>query len=146
MIRGLIEAFSRLMAVFRKRKLDEGFDEELAAQAVRKDDIPDTFAFKEKYLSSVETWINPGGSVIVDPDGKIVAGPATEIETILYASFRADELVKPRWQLDIAGHYARPDVFELIVHRQPKAAIRIAEDRPAGETWPDEFPAADPRP
>jgi nitrilase len=103
-------------------------------QALRKDDIPDTFAFKEKYLSSVETWINPGGSVIVDPDGKIVAGPATETETILYASFRAEELVGPRWQLDISGHYARPDVFELIVHRQPKAPIRIAEDRPAGET------------
>jgi nitrilase len=99
-------------------------------QAMRNDDIPNTFAFKEKYLSGVETWINPGGSVIVDPDGKIVAGPAMETETILYASFRADELVGPRWQLDIAGHYARPDVFELIVHRQPKPAIRLAEDGP----------------
>ena len=80
--------------------------------------------FKSKYLSGVEGWINPGGSVIVDPDGKIIAGPASELETILYADVRQDQLVGPRWQLDIAGHYARPDVFELIVHRRPTAVIR----------------------
>jgi nitrilase len=93
-------------------------------QAVRKDDIPDDLSFKSRYLSGLEGWINPGGSVIVDPDGKIIAGPASELETILYADVRQEQLVGPRWQLDIAGHYARPDVFELIVHRRPTPAIR----------------------
>jgi nitrilase len=98
-------------------------------QALRKDDIPDTFAFKEKYLSSVETWINPGGSVIVDPDGKIVAGPATETETILYASFRADELVGPRWQLDISLCETR----RLRTHCPPPAeSTDPHRGRPAG--------------
>jgi nitrilase len=96
-------------------------------QALRKDDLPDTLTFKAKYLSAVENWINPGDSVIVDPDGKILAGPANQIETVLYADVRAADLVGPRWQLDVAGHYARPDVFELIVHREPKPVIRIAE-------------------
>ena len=45
--------------------------------ALRIDDIPDRFTFKEKYLAALEGWINPGDSVIVDPDGKVVAGPAT---------------------------------------------------------------------
>jgi nitrilase len=93
-------------------------------QAVRKDDIPDDLSFKSGYLSGIEGWINPGGSVIVDPDGKIIAGPASELETILYADVRQEQLVGPRWQLDIAGHYARPDVFELIVHRRPTPVIR----------------------
>ena len=93
-------------------------------QAVRKDDIPDDLSFKAKYLSGLEGWVNPGGSVIVDPDGKLIAGPATELETILYADVRQEQLVGPRWQLDIAGHYARPDVFELIVHRRPTPVIR----------------------
>jgi nitrilase len=93
-------------------------------QAVRKNDIPDDLAFKAKYLSDVEGWINPGGSVIVDPDGKILAGPANEVETILYADARQEQLVGPRWQIDIAGHYARPDVFELIVHRRPAPMIQ----------------------
>ena len=93
-------------------------------QAVRLDDIPDDLPFKAKYLSGHADWINPGGSVIVDPDGKIMAGPATEVETILYADVRRDDLVGPRSQLDIAGHYARPDVFELIVHRRSAPMIR----------------------
>ena len=93
-------------------------------QAVRKDDIPDDLSFKSKYLSDVAGWINPGGSVIVDPDGKLIAGPASEVEMILYADVRQEQLVGPRWQLDIAGHYARPDVFELIVHRTPMPVIR----------------------
>jgi nitrilase len=93
-------------------------------QAVHKDAIPDSLAFKSKYLAEVAGWINPGGSVIVDPDGKILAGPVTEAESILYADIRDDQLVGPSWQLDIAGHYARPDIFELIVHRRSKPMIR----------------------
>ena len=100
-------------------------------QAVRKDDIPDAFAFKPKYLADADGWLNPGGSVIVDPDGKIVAGPVTERETILYADVRRDQLVGPKWQLDVAGHYARPDVFELRVHRTPTPIVRrVDEPRP----------------
>jgi hypothetical protein len=33
----------------------------------------------------------------------------------------------------VAGHYARPDVFELIVHRNAHPMIKVAEDRDAGE-------------
>lgn len=93
-------------------------------QAVRKDDIPDSLAFKAKYLGDLDGWINPGGSVIIDPDGKTVAGPAMETEAVLYADIRHEQLVGPRWQLDIGGHYARPDVFELVVHKKPKPLIR----------------------
>ncbi|HUK34940.1 MAG TPA: carbon-nitrogen hydrolase family protein [Vicinamibacterales bacterium] len=98
-----------------------------SCQAVRKDDIPDTLTFKSKYLADVNGWINPGGSVIIDPDGKILAGPALELETTLYADITTEQLVGPRWQLDVGGHYARPDVFELVVHRQPKPLIRQAD-------------------
>ena len=97
-------------------------------QAVRKSDIPDALPFKSTYLAHLDEWINPGDSVIVDPDGKVVAGPAHEIETILYAEVRNDQLVGPRWQLDVAGHYARPDVFELRVHRTPRPILRVVDN------------------
>ena len=93
-----------------------------------KADIPDSLSFKEQYLESVEDWVNPGLSVIVDPDGKILAGPAEKEETILYADVRRDLITGPRFQLDTVGHYARPDVFELRVHRKPKPMIRDVED------------------
>ncbi len=112
-----------------------------SCQAFHVDDIPDRFAFKEQYLGQVEGWLNPGGTVIVDPDGKIVAGPAMEEETILYADVRPDQLVGPRWQIDVAGNYARPDVFELRVHRRPTPVLHVvdhseepqASDEPPGE-------------
>jgi len=101
-------------------------------QAVRKDDIPDELPFKTKYLSSADEWINPGDSVIVDPDGKVLAGPVREREEILYAEIHHDQLIGPRWQLDIAGHYARPDVFELRIHRDPRPILSVV-DAAAGE-------------
>jgi nitrilase len=103
-------------------------------QAMRKGDIPDALSFKHKYLADIGEWINPGDSVIVDPDGKIVAGPANQVETILYADVRPDQLVGPRWQLDVAGHYARPDVFELRVHRTPTPMIRVVDGPVAPRT------------
>lgn len=103
-----------------------------SCQAFHKDDIPDTFEFKAEYLGGVEGWINPGLSLIVDPDGKIVAGPLEEEEGILYAEIEPHQLVGPRWQFDVAGHYARPDVFELKVHRQPRPFLQV-QDEERGE-------------
>ena len=92
-------------------------------QAFHKDMIPDALVFKNAFLGGVDGWINPGLSLIADPDGKIVAGPAESVEAILYADVHPAQMVGPRWQLDGGGHYARPDVFELRVHRQPKPII-----------------------
>jgi nitrilase len=99
-----------------------------ACTPLRKEDIPDRLGFKGRYLGGVEGWINPGDSVIVDPDGKIVAGPAREEETILYAEVDRAKITGPRWQLDIAGHYARPDIFELVVHRRAKPLLTEARE------------------
>jgi nitrilase len=51
---------------------------------VHRDDVPDAFGFKAAHLPDV-AWINPGGSAIVDPDGKFLVEPVTEREAILYA-------------------------------------------------------------
>jgi nitrilase len=97
-------------------------------QALHKNDIPDRLSFKEEYLGDVEGWINPGHTLIVDPDGKAVAGPAEEEETIIYAEVQANQLVGPRWQLDVAGHYGRPDVFELRIHRRVTKPLHVVEE------------------
>jgi nitrilase len=104
-----------------------------ACQAFHKDDVPDGIEFKEAYLGDVEGWINPGLSLIVDPDGKVVAGPLEEEEGILYADVDPAQLVGPRWQLDVAGHYARPDIFELIVHREGRPFIEVDEGIKSGD-------------
>ncbi len=102
-------------------------------QALHKDDIPDELEFKADYLGDVEGWINPGLSVIVDPDGKVIAGPLEKEEGILYADVHPDQVIGPRWQLDTAGHYARPDVFELRIRREERPVIRGPETDDPGE-------------
>ncbi len=97
-----------------------------SCSAMRPSDIPDRFAFKAKYLDSAAEWLHPGGSAIIDPDGKVLAGPVVREQTILYADIKPEQLTGPRWQLDVAGHYARPDVFELVVHRESRPIVRAA--------------------
>jgi nitrilase len=103
-------------------------------QALHKDDIPDSWSFKKDYLGGTEEWINPGYSLIADPDGKLVAGPLAHQEAILYAVIEPAQLTGPRWQLDIAGHYARPDVFELRVHTSAHPAVTRVSARAEGES------------
>jgi len=63
-------------------------------------------------------WIR-GGSVIVSPLGKVLAGPCYEGECILTAGIDPGETVEGKFDLDVAGHYARPDVFRLEVNEGP---------------------------
>lgn len=95
--------------------------------ALRKSDIPDHFEFKQRFYQHAGEWINIGDSAIVNPDGEFVAGPLREQEGILYAEVDPAQLRGPKWMLDVAGHYARPDVFQLTVNRGPRRMIRTRE-------------------
>jgi nitrilase len=94
---------------------------------MRKEDIPDQFEFKSKHYSDVGEWINKGGSAIVSPDGKIIAGPLNEEEGIIYAEIDPKQMRGSKWNLDVAGHYARPDVFRLTVNQEGRPIMAIAE-------------------
>ena len=89
---------------------------------MRKSDVPARLGLGD-YLKQGGDWINPGDSMIVDPDGKVAAGPLHEEEGILYAEVDPATLTGPRSQLDVAGHYARPDVFTLRVNREERKIL-----------------------
>lgn len=94
--------------------------------ALRREDIPDRYSFKRAYLPETE-WLNPGESTIIDPDGKFLVMPVRNREEILYAEVDPKNLRGPRFQLDVAGHYGRPDVFELTVHRAARPMVRVLD-------------------
>lgn len=56
-----------------------------------------------------------GDSAIIDPRGEIVAGPLHGEEGILIAELDLAQVRAAKAIVDNAGHYARPDVFELRV-------------------------------
>lgn len=102
---------------------------------LRKEDIPDRLGVKERYYASADEWINIGDSTIVGPRGEFLAGPLRKQEGILYAEVGPQSLAGAKWMLDVAGHYARPDVFALTVHTaaRPMLSVRRRDaDTPDG--------------
>ena len=95
-------------------------------QALHRDDVPDRFAYKQLYPPG-RAWINAGDSAVVDPDGQLVAGPLHEKQDILFAEIDPARATASRWMFDPAGHYARPDVFRLTVHRRAKPMLDLRE-------------------
>jgi len=100
---------------------------------MHKDDIPNHFAFKERFYATADEWINVGDSAIVHPEGSFLAGPVRRKEEILYAEIDPRQWYGPKSMLDVAGHYARPDVFELIVHTEERHMIKQEDVREESE-------------
>ncbi len=94
---------------------------------LHKDDIPDGYQFKQFYTPDTGAWIAPGDSVIASPDGEFIAGPLREREGILYAKFDPRQVSGAKWMFDVAGQEARPDIFQLTVHRAPQPLIQAQE-------------------
>jgi nitrilase len=65
-----------------------------------------------------------GGSAIISPLGEIVAGPLFDEEGILYADLDMGEIVRAKVDLDVVGHYARPDIFQLLVNEERNPPLR----------------------
>ncbi len=74
-------------------------------------------------LASQPDVLCRGGSAIISPLGEVLAGPLNGEEGILYADLDLGEVARGRFDFDVAGHYARPDVFRLIVNERPNAPV-----------------------
>ncbi len=98
-----------------------------ACQFMTTADFPQDHA---AYDPAARTLIR-GGSCVVDPLGRVLAGPLFEQEGVLLADIDIDQIARGKFDLDVVGHYARPDVFSLIVDETPRAVVRF-ETRGAG--------------
>ncbi len=93
--------------------------------AIRRDEIPERLGLRQFYTGDNE-WVNVGDSAIVDPLGNFIAGPVRLKAAILYADIDVDQAAAAKFEFDAAGHYARPDVFQLRVNRQARPMIEEA--------------------
>ena len=91
------------------------------------------------------TVLSRGGSCIVNPMGEIVAGPDYTGEVILTADLDLGDVVRGKFDFDVVGHYARPDVFRLEVNERANSAVtRVAPRRAAtADVPPADVPETD---
>lgn len=81
-----------------------------ANQFVQTKNMPKDHPLPEE-LTDPESILSNGGSLIVDPFGKVLAGPLYGQEGILIVEIDTDECIKGKMDLDICGHYSRKDTF-----------------------------------
>lgn len=70
-----------------------------------------------------DTVLMRGGSCIINPFGEILTGPVYGEESILVADIDLAEITRGKYDMDVVGHYARPDVFRLHVNESPMPAV-----------------------
>ncbi len=92
-----------------------------ANQFNRRRDFPADY--RSSFGEDPDAVVTPGGSCIVDPFGTFLAGPNREGEAILTADIDRAEVVRGKFDLDVVGHYARPDIFQLSVDERPKRPV-----------------------
>lgn len=104
-------------------------------QFVRAKDYPDDLCPS----SNPEDIISRGGSCIVDPFGNFLVEPHFEDETILMADLDMAEIARGKYDFDVVGHYARPDVFQLLVNeRETPVTVLSGSDSQACKTDKDD--------
>ena len=92
-------------------------------QFARRSDYPADF---DADAGEPDRIMSRGGSCIISPLGQILAGPHFDGETILYADIDLADIVRGQYDFDAVGHYARPDVFTLLVDERPKRPVVIS--------------------
>lgn len=66
-----------------------------------------------------------GGSLIAGPLGDVLAGPCEPGEGLVTALVDREDLTRARYDFDVVGHYARPDVFTLTVDETRRDGVRF---------------------
>jgi len=110
------------------------------------------FATKAMYPADLEVHdelrdmpevLSRGGSAIVTPLGEYLAGPLFGAEDILTAELDLGQVVEGKYDFDVAGHYARSDVFRLAVNTAPSPPVQLfSTNRMANDTSPEPSPPA----
>ncbi|XP_042480385.1 bifunctional nitrilase/nitrile hydratase NIT4B-like [Macadamia integrifolia] len=97
-----------------------------ANQFCRRKDYPPppeyTFAGTNEELSP-DSIVCAGGSVIISPSGQVLAGPNYEGEALISADLDLGEIARAKFDFDVVGHYARPEVLSLMVRDHPTTPV-----------------------
>jgi nitrilase len=87
----------------------------------RRADLPPDYP--AEWLAADQDVVIRGGSCVVGPLGSLLAGPMYGAECVLTADLDRADLARAKFDFDVVGHYARPDVFRLHVNEWPMRPV-----------------------
>ncbi|MBV8046959.1 MAG: carbon-nitrogen hydrolase family protein [Paludibacterium sp.] len=99
-----------------------------ACQAIKLGEYPTEYRDDLGIEAGCNDYIMRGGSMIVDPMGKVLAGPVFDTETILYADVDTGIGRASNLDFDVSGHYSRPDLFNVTVNTKPMRPVTFLAD------------------
>ena len=95
---------------------------------LRRDQVPDDLSIFHGDGVAPERYVLAGGSAIIGPDGRCLAGPLGTVEAILYADLDLAQIAAEHLTFDAVGHYGRPDVFTLTVNTAPQTYLEWEDE------------------
>jgi len=102
-----------------------------ACQHLRRGDCPTDYAAAQG--NDAQTVLLRGGSAIIGPLGQVLAGPLYNENGIVTAQIDLGEIARSKYDFDVVGHYARPDIFRLHVNEQAARSVVVDQDTPASQ-------------
>lgn len=94
-----------------------------ACQHLRRSQFPADM--NNRLPEAPETVLMRGGSMIIDPLGKVLVGPVFNEDALLTAELDMSVIPMAQMDFDAVGHYARPDVFSLHVNTAAQRAVTL---------------------
>ena len=95
-------------------------------------DLPADIPGRQDLYADPDEWLSKGNTVIVGPDGDVLAGPLIGEPGIIYADADATRARASRHQFDPVGHYGRGDILKLTVNTAPQPAVSFCDQAHVG--------------
>jgi len=103
-----------------------------ACQFLQRSDLPSGYPTEQS--PAAQDILIRGGSCIIGPLGELLAGPVYGKECVLTATIDRTDLARAKFDFDVVGHYARPDVFRLEVNERPMRPVVFTPDHETAES------------
>ena len=94
---------------------------------MRKEDIGDDVPHTELLNDTADDIMADGGSCIASPTGEWLLEPETNVESLRVAELDHGIVLQERQNMDVVGHYSRPDVTRLLVNRKRQSTTSFSE-------------------
>ena len=95
---------------------------------MKKTDFPQDIIHLDKILENAPEVLADGGTCLAAPDGSWIIEPFCGGEKLFVATLDHKKVREERQNLDVAGHYSRPDIFQLSVNRTRQKIVKFEED------------------